>query len=170
MDYPHPMYREARRVRLPPSHRDLPAAPRPTPPGVVPCAWQSTKRAPEYPRAHRGLTCSPFQPDPGPDHRTQAQTLGYAYVRHLLPSGNYHGVVRRGHFTAEQKLRSRRLDQPDLVTAHNRGPFQYNRARTSGRGLPRGQYSFGSVDDGPYLQTIVPFGMRVAGWPFVLRQ
>lgn len=34
----------------------------------------------------------------------------------------------------------------------------------------RGRCSFGSIDDGAYRQTIVPFGMRVAGWPFVLTQ
>jgi hypothetical protein len=42
----------------------------------------------------------------------------------------------------------RRRDQPDLITTRSRGPLQYSQANTSGRGLPHGQCSVGSIDDG----------------------
>ena len=142
----------------------------PTPPNVLPCAWRSTTRVPGYPRAPRGLTCSPFQSDPGPDHMTQAQTLGHVWARHLVAERKLSGRRAPGSPLRRTAARGRRRDQPDLATARNPGPLQYNRARTSGRGLPRRQWSFAAIDDGLYLQTTVPFGMRVAGWPFVLRQ
>lgn len=80
------------------------------------------------------------------------------------------GRTRARHLTAEQKLaivaETSLISLPRVIAAHSNIGNQEH----SGRGLPRGRCSFGSINDGRYLQTMVPFGMRVAGWPFVLRQ
>ena len=80
------------------------------------------------------------------------------------------GSHRLGCATVRREKRGCRQDQPDRVIPRNRGSSQYRQAEPSGRGLARGQCPFSSIDNGPYLQTIVPFGMRVAGWPLVFRQ